>query len=235
MCVCVCVCVNLINDWQWSPAALVMCSDQCYKQGVKGLPSASPLNDWPLVQVDGWKCSYINDHVPHRPVARWNEQRRPQPPTTINGARAGLSAICHHSPHLWTPTEHTLNVSVDVYRMFTSLIWKNMQLLMAWPSSSIISGYTVSFLFFLFSVLNEKQTKTNKQNKKKFVNLMNWIWPKPRSVTATRVYKRKMRRIMFLITDINIWSILFARAWMDDLALNMICECRLALHAKLNL
>lgn len=65
-----CVCVNLINDWQWSPAALVMCLDQCYKQGVKGLPSASHLNDWPLVQLDGWKCSNINDHVPRRPVAR---------------------------------------------------------------------------------------------------------------------------------------------------------------------
>lgn len=61
---CVCVCVHLINDWQWSPTALVMCLDQCYKQGVKGLPSASLLNDWPLVQVDGWKCSNINDHVP---------------------------------------------------------------------------------------------------------------------------------------------------------------------------
>lgn len=62
--VCVCKCVHLINDWQWSPTALVMCLDQCYKQGVKGLPSASLLNDWPLVQVDGWKCSNINDHVP---------------------------------------------------------------------------------------------------------------------------------------------------------------------------
>ena len=82
---CVCVCVNLINDWQWSPAALVMCLDQCYKQGVKGLPSASHLNDWPLVQLDGWKCSNINDHVPRRPVARWNEQRSPQRTVTING------------------------------------------------------------------------------------------------------------------------------------------------------
>lgn len=79
-----CMCVNLINDWQRSPTALLMCSDQCYKQGVKGLPGTSPLNDWPLVRVDGWKCSNINDQVPRRPVTRWNEQRSLQPPTTIN-------------------------------------------------------------------------------------------------------------------------------------------------------
>lgn len=64
VCLCVCTCADLINDWQLSPAALVMCLDQCYKQGVKGLPGAGPLNDWLLVQLDGWKCSNINDHVP---------------------------------------------------------------------------------------------------------------------------------------------------------------------------
>ncbi len=103
-----CVSVNLINDWQWSPAALVICLDQCYKQGVKGLPSASRLNDWPLVPLDGWKCSNINDHIPCRPVARWNEQRGPQPPITINGPELACLPFVISYPTcgpLWTHAE----------------------------------------------------------------------------------------------------------------------------------
>lgn len=52
-CVCACVCVNLINDWHGSPTALVMCLDQCYKQGVKGLPRHQPFK-WPASCSGRW-------------------------------------------------------------------------------------------------------------------------------------------------------------------------------------
>lgn len=98
-----------------------MCSDQCYKQDVKGLPSVVFLNDRPLVPVDGWKWSDINDHVSCRPVARRNQRRSVQPPTTISS----LEPACLPFVITWAtwapPSEHMLNMSVNIYRMMSDL------------------------------------------------------------------------------------------------------------------
>lgn len=187
----VCMCVNLINDWQRSPTALVMCLDQCYKQGVKGLPSTSPLNDWPLVQVDGWKCSNINDQVPRRPVARWNEQRSLQPPTTINRPEP----VCQPFVITYSTCGPLLNPCWTCLSIFTqcSLHWfeKNVQWLMAKHSSPVIFGYVLCFFVSM--------------NKQPFLRVMYWMWTKP-CICNVSTWKNILR-IMFLITDINIWSI----------------------------
>lgn len=129
---CVDMCAHLINGRQWPPTILVMCSDQCYKQDVKGLPSVAFLNYRPLVPVDGWKWSDINDHVSCRPVARRNQRRSVQPPTTISRLEpACLPFVITRS--LGPPGHPPLNTCWTCLSIYTEwcLIWKSMQCLMA--------------------------------------------------------------------------------------------------------
>lgn len=112
-----------------------------------------------------------------------------------------------------------------VYTTFTSMIWQNTKIVV--NGITFILSYSLVCVFsyyFFFPILNGKKRS--------------WIWWIKCDPNLDQQYLSIgviMWRIMFLITDISIWFILFAWAWMDDLAVKTICECRLDLYVRLNL